>query len=353
MAFPLAASAQLIRPDSATATSEFSGSYVIANTINGSGLPAGFTLASTHATYAVNNHWTTVANHTLGESATFTFNAPQAIGVFHYWPHRSNGIAANPNYEATLYDLTFYDGPNGTGTTLAAYTNLPGAVDRDTVYSQPITALTAVRSVRYTIRQTQNNNASPYTGLAEVAFGACLAPDASQFTHPLSSRTCPTGSVTLTVVPFGTGPMSLRWQLETTPDTWIDANNGALPYNGGLITASGVTTDHLQLSLNTLPGAPALRFRCIVTNACGTAECTPATLTISCPNIADVAGLGGAPGCDGQNSVDDIVFYLDRFFAGDLAVADLVALGGGGNPDGQVTTDDLIAFLSAFFTGCP
>jgi hypothetical protein len=66
------------------------------------------------------------------------------------------------------------------------------------------------------------------------------------------------------------------------------------------------------------------------------------------PNLADVAGLGGQPGYDGQRTVDDIVFYLAAFFAGDQ-IADVATLGGALVPDDQITADDLVAFLNAFF----
>ena len=70
------------------------------------------------------------------------------------------------------------------------------------------------------------------------------------------------------------------------------------------------------------------------------------------PCVADVAGLGGAAGADGQLTADDIVFYLGAFFAADLSVADIAGLGGATGADGQLTPDDLIAFLGSFFGGC-
>jgi hypothetical protein len=69
--------------------------------------------------------------------------------------------------------------------------------------------------------------------------------------------------------------------------------------------------------------------------------------------LADIAGLGGVPGDDGQNTVDDLIYYLTSFFANNASVADLVGVGGSGGPDSQVTVDDLIAYLSAFFAPCP
>ncbi|MGH7131137.1 MAG: PQQ-dependent sugar dehydrogenase [Phycisphaerales bacterium] len=66
------------------------------------------------------------------------------------------------------------------------------------------------------------------------------------------------------------------------------------------------------------------------------------------PSLADVAGLGGTIGPDGQRTVDDIVTFLTLFFSGDQ-LADLASLGGVLTPDDQITVDDLVAFLSAFF----
>ncbi|MGH7131482.1 MAG: GC-type dockerin domain-anchored protein [Phycisphaerales bacterium] len=68
---------------------------------------------------------------------------------------------------------------------------------------------------------------------------------------------------------------------------------------------------------------------------------------------ADIAKQGGQVGADGQVTVDDLVVFLSRFFAGDLNVADLVSQGGAETPDGQVTVDDLVYFLSRFFGPCP
>lgn len=67
---------------------------------------------------------------------------------------------------------------------------------------------------------------------------------------------------------------------------------------------------------------------------------------------ADVAGLGSMPGHDARLTVDDIVFYINRFFAADLAVADIAGIGGTPHSDGEVTVDDLVFFLDQFFEGC-
>ncbi|MGH7130908.1 MAG: GC-type dockerin domain-anchored protein [Phycisphaerales bacterium] len=69
-------------------------------------------------------------------------------------------------------------------------------------------------------------------------------------------------------------------------------------------------------------------------------------------NAADVAGLGGSIGPDGLLTADDLIVYLNAFFANNLAVADLVTIGGNPPPDGVITADDLIFFLSQFFSPC-
>lgn len=45
------------------------------------------------------------------------------------------------------------------------------------------------------------------------------------------------------------------------------------------------------------------------------------------------------------------MYFLDRFFAGDLIVADVATVGGSPYPDGTLTADDIIVFLSDFFAG--
>ncbi|MGH7131672.1 MAG: LamG-like jellyroll fold domain-containing protein [Phycisphaerales bacterium] len=154
---------------------------------------------------------------------------------------------------------------------------------------------------------------------------------------PEPARTCPGGHVSFTFAGPQPGPFTYRWRKGTT---LIDT-----------VANPSATTPTLMLS-NVQP-EDAANYDCIITGTCGSITSQPAALTVSCPNKADVAGLGGSGGCDGQNTADDIVFYLAAFFSSNTAVADIVGLGGSGGPDGAVTTDDLIAFLAAFFAGCP
>lgn len=163
----LAGAPVLIRPDSATALSEFSGSYDIGNAIDGSGMPAGFNAGDLHGTYVQNNHWTTRSNALPNglAVATFSFDTPQNLGRFHMWNHRSNGVASDPNYAIRRFDLTFRD---AAGTPLLELTDLEAEGNRADQQLYCFDEVIGVSSVTLTIRE---NNGSIYTGLAEVAFG--------------------------------------------------------------------------------------------------------------------------------------------------------------------------------------
>ena len=163
------AQAQLFSPNSATATSEFSGSYDIGNAIDGSGLPVGYTPADPHATYVQNNHWTTRNGETIGQSATFVFDPPRTIGTFHMWNHRSNGVASNPHYDVVEFDLVLRDASN---TILLERTCMTGYENIEIAQTYRFAPIADVASVQFIVRATANNNSSPYTGLAEVAFEA-------------------------------------------------------------------------------------------------------------------------------------------------------------------------------------
>jgi hypothetical protein len=66
---------------------------------------------------------------------------------------------------------------------------------------------------------------------------------------------------------------------------------------------------------------------------------------------ADVAGPGQTIGGDGQLTADDIIVYLNWFFAAD-GRADVAGPGQSVGADGQFTADDIIVFLNGFFAGC-
>ncbi len=134
------------------------------------------------------------------------------------------------------------------------------------------------------------------------------------------------------------------------PYTGSDAANGNYLIPGTYYLAVGIFdmvftpvgfgATHFDSTLTTgSAGTITVNFN---SNLPGAAGCGP----------ADIDSLGGTPGADGQLTVDDLVYFLQTFFAGDTAHADIASLGGTPGPDGQITVDDLVYFLQTFFAGC-
>jgi hypothetical protein len=182
----------LIRPTGATASSQFSGLYDIGNAIDGSGLPVNFGPGDAHATYAVNNHWTTASGPTVGRNATFTFTTAQTVNRFFMWNHRSDNIAANSWYGVTNFTLTLRD---ASGATLRVLENVPSATGLASAQAFCFPVTEGVRSAVFVINATANNNAGPFTGLAEVAFGLVTQCGVADIAGPNQS-TCIDGVLT-------------------------------------------------------------------------------------------------------------------------------------------------------------
>jgi hypothetical protein len=72
--------------------------------------------------------------------------------------------------------------------------------------------------------------------------------------------------------------------------------------------------------------------------------------TFTC-GASDVAGTGQTIGADGDLSADDIIVFVNWFFASD-ARADIAGAGQTVGADGTWSADDLILFINRFFAGC-
>ncbi len=166
-------------------------------------------------------------------------------------------------------------------------------------------------------------------------------------TSPTSVQVCPTDEATMNVSATGSGPFLFRWQyaLAGSPGVWTNLANGTSPNVG---TAAGSTTSNLTLSAIATSGN---RFRCIVTNACGSVTSNEATLTIRA-GASDIAGAGGVVGPDGELTADDIIRFINAFTVNNMSVADITGPATPGTPDGELTADDIILFISRFITGC-
>jgi hypothetical protein len=69
------------------------------------------------------------------------------------------------------------------------------------------------------------------------------------------------------------------------------------------------------------------------------------------PCLADIAGPGLTVVPDGALTADDIIVFLNRFFAS-ISSSDVAGPGQSTFADGEFTADDIIVFLNAFFAGC-
>jgi hypothetical protein len=140
---------------------------------------------------------------------------------------------------------------------------------------------------------------------------------------------------TLTAAPGGQAEDSLRWpQPRPYLLSWrkFEAFDQSVAFS---LTSGDTAQGRVTL---------ALEF----STRCGAADIASPQLAIG---PIDPVLVWGPP--DGELTADDIIAFLNGFFAGDTQLADLAQLGGTAGPDGLVTADDMIFFLRAFFIGCP
>lgn len=167
--------AAFIQPSSAVGSSEFTAGFNAAavNTIDGSGLPAGFGPDTVHAAYASGNHWTTATGTTpLSQFITWGFSAPQTLEAMYVWNHRSTPPpATNSGYDVTLFDLTLFDASDNVLLVLNDQALAPDTATAQTVsFGRPVAG---VSRVRFDIEGVQSS--TTFTGLAEVGFDAVAA----------------------------------------------------------------------------------------------------------------------------------------------------------------------------------
>ena len=173
----------------------------------------------------------------------------------------------------------------------------------------------------------------------------CSGAAITQDPQPVSA--CATGNASFHAGASGTGTLSYQWERETSPGSGVFAVladgptgswDGGAPGVGAIISGSG--TDTLNIDADTANGkrlaAPhAVRYRCTVSNECGTASSTGAQLSIC---LADY-------NCDGGVNTLDVLAFLNAWSAG--------GTDGDFNHDGSVNTLDVLAFLNAWSAGCP
>ncbi len=121
--------------------------------------------------------------------------------------------------------------------------------------------------------------------------------------------------------------------------------------------ADGVLTRKLDFTAGTTPNAPVY-VQWIITTAQGTGRSDALRVVPICPSggcpstcPADTAGPGQSATPDGQLTADDIIVFLNRFFAA-APRADIAGPGQTSVPDAEFTADDIILYLNRFFSGC-
>jgi len=142
----------------------------------------------------------------------------------------------------------------------------------------------------------------------------------------------PTAPAIFSVTAAGTGPFSFQWEAwDAGTSNWAPIANGAVP---GIGVVAGSTTDTLTVSSAAAAAPPGHSFRCVVTNACGSATSSTAALTICRADF----------NCDGTVNSGDFFGFLTPFF-NHAPEADF-------NRDGSADSQDFFDFLATFFTGC-
>lgn len=177
--------------------------------------------------------------------------------------------------------------------------------------------------------------------------------------QPTSLAVCASGTGMFSVAgTFSGGLPSPRWQWQPNgaAGEWADLANGNNSDASGefVIYASGAETYRLVIQpldqyFNSAPKA----FRCVVTSECASDTSTSAMLVV-CPGDLDNDGnVGNGRVCDSAVDINDLLFFLGAFEAGDSGV-DLDDDGdpAAAHPDGGVDISDLLFFLAHFEAGC-
>ena len=144
------------------------------------------------------------------------------------------------------------------------------------------------------------------------------------------SPACPGITATFEAVPAsGFDTLTFRWQRESAPGIFADLADGATPWGSSV---SGAATPALAIA--DARAEDTGRYRCIISDGCGSIASDSAALTIC---LADFD-------CDGFVNGVDFDTFLDEFSWG-TAAADI-------NRDGFTNGVDFDGYVDAFVLGC-
>ncbi len=162
--------------------------------------------------------------------------------------------------------------------------------------------------------------------------------------QPPAQSVCEGQTVTLTALAGGRGvpaPILYQWRAN---GEWL--GNGATG-NGSEI--AGAFSDTLVITNVQVPDG--VEFTCVATAPTGSVVSDPAfvTVTTCCPADLDDGSGTGTP--DNGVDINDLLYFLIVYEAGELP-ADLDDGSGTGAPDGGVDINDLLFFLEHYEAGC-
>lgn len=159
-----------------------------------------------------------------------------------------------------------------------------------------------------------------------------LAPSIVQ--EPVGSTAREGNVAEFEVVAQGSEPLTYQWRRDG-----VNLQDGP--------AFSGSQTSHL-VAHNVRPQDSG-QYTVVVSNPCGSASSASATLVVYC--LTDVDGGFGNGQPDGGTTIDDLLYYLAIFEAGDSS-ADVDDGSATGTRDGGLTIDDLLYYLQRFEVGC-
>ena len=311
--------------------------------------------------YAVSADGSTIVGKLSAATTQATFGIPDSLPV--YWTRSGSSwtphiLSGDDTMQATAVSADGHtivgsggDDPGGwiwhlgdeTPTGITAYVaslggSFPGIEFGSAV--SPILALSADGNTLLVSTQNSLDCALVWFPSAILSLNGAPCEPASVYLGPVShfnvnGPVSEPGGMVFNCFATGSWPMTFQWQQETGPGTnvWVDlTDDNCSEYLPDYFNFHGVNT--MQLRLGGLDGVWPGRYRCVVTNDCGSATCNPIRAA-TCYADFD---------CNGFVNGDDFDSFVVEFEAGSAA-ADI-------DGNGFTNGDDFDSFVAAFESGC-
>jgi hypothetical protein len=186
--------------------------------------------------------------------------------------------------------------------------------------------------------------------MADLTNPACLPPGIN-FSPVSQAITSPTPSayfygITMNVFASGSMPLTYQWQKETSPGTWTTLTDDSCgSTNSSIFDVHGADTSQLRLGFLGAYNAWQGRYRCVITNECGSA--TSGVAVIAPPSTCGSADFN----CDGDVGTDADIEAFFSCLAGNCPASPCTSTADF-NGDGDIGTDsDIEAFFRVLAGG--